>query len=104
MTSRPTTHEIRAGGPSADHGMSDVGGGCRPDVSAVVAADEIRCAHCGGPIEPRPGRRGRPPRFCCPAHKEAARLRRERGLPERYPRQANHHGRRRLAGAEEGRP
>ena len=62
----------------------------------VVAADGIRCAHCGRPIQAARDRRGLRRRFCCPAHREAARLRRERGLPENHPTEPNHHGRRRL--------
>jgi hypothetical protein len=55
------------------------------------------CAHCGRPIPPRISDEmreqvarvhlvlpapGRAPRFCSPAHRERARLRRQRGLPE----------------------
>lgn len=65
-------------------------------VLAVVAADAIRCAHCGVPLPAATDRRGLRRRFCGPAHREAARLRRERGLPEDYPLQPNRHGRRRL--------
>lgn len=64
---------------------------------AVVAPDALRCDHCGRAFVPASRRRGSPPRFCCPAHREAARLRRERGLPEDHPVEPNRHGRRRLA-------
>jgi hypothetical protein len=66
---------------------------------AVVAPDALRCAHCGRPLPAATDGRGRRPRFCSPAHREAARLRRERGLPESYPLQPNRHGRRRLEAA-----
>jgi len=65
-------------------------------VLSVVAPDASRCDHCGGPLPPPADRRGLRRRFCRSAHCEAARLRRERGLPEDYPTQANRHGRRRL--------
>ena len=67
-------------------------------VLAVVAADGEQCAHCGAKLPITADRRGLRRRFCCHAHREAARLRRERGLPEDYPVQSNRHGRRRLGG------
>lgn len=60
-------------------------------VTAVLLPDEIegRCVHCRGPLpeplRPRSGR-GRRRRFCSHACREAARLRREQGLPESTPR------------------
>jgi hypothetical protein len=53
---------------------------------AVVAPDVSRCAHCGAELlgEERTG--GRRRRFCSPAHREAARLRRAQGLDEDAPR------------------
>jgi len=70
-----------------------------PSVSVltVVAADAFRCAHCGRAMPAPRDRRGLRRRFCCSAHREAARLRRERGLPESFPAQPNRHGRSRLA-------
>ena len=62
----------------------------------VAAAEAISCAHCGCPCLPAPDRRGLRRRFCRPAHREAVRLRRERGLPEDYPQRPNRQGRRRL--------
>jgi hypothetical protein len=59
--------------------------------------EERTCDHCGLPIPPRISAEmrsqaarvnlilpapGRAPRFCSSAHRERARLRRERGLPE----------------------
>jgi hypothetical protein len=79
--------------------------GRAPDaVPAVVAPDALICAHCGRSFAPPERRRGSPPRFCHPAHREAARLRRERGVPEDRPAEPNHHGRRQLRpGASPGR-
>jgi hypothetical protein len=81
--------------------LADTEGGYGPTrtISGIVAADvclKPRCNHCGGDLltPQRPG--GPPRRFCCPAHREAARLRRERGLPQGFGRVPNHHGRRRL--------
>jgi hypothetical protein len=62
----------------------------------VVAPDALRCAHCGSPLRPRPRRRGSRQRFCRASCREAARLRRERGLSEDRPSELNRHGRRRL--------
>jgi hypothetical protein len=64
--------------------------------TAIVAPDALRCAHCGRPVDQPSHRRGSPRRFCRPACREAARLRRERGLPEDRPREPNRHGRRRI--------
>jgi hypothetical protein len=66
--------------------------------TAVVAADDIQgsCECCGAALPPRPRGPGRPRRFCSGPCREAARLRRERGVPESTPRSDGHHGRRRL--------
>jgi hypothetical protein len=84
------------GGWSGDGAMLGAADPLSSTAAAVVAPDALRCDHCGRPFAPPARRRGSPPRFCSPTHREAARLRRERGLPESHPPEANHHGRRRL--------
>lgn len=72
-----------------------------PGAGAAIVATDVTgigmCGHCGRPLDAARPRRGLPRRFCCPAHREAARLRRERGLAEDYPmRDTRRQGRRRL--------
>ncbi|MGH7869795.1 MAG: hypothetical protein ACREP9_19725 [Candidatus Dormibacteraceae bacterium] len=65
-------------------------------VAAIVAPDEFECRHCGVRLTPsKPGQPGPRARFCSPACREAARLRREQGLLESTPR-VRPGGRRRL--------
>jgi hypothetical protein len=84
------------GGPERGWAVSTAADSASGGVPAVVAPDALTCAHCGQRFTPSERRRGSPPRFCRPAHREAARLRRERGVPEDRPAESNHHGRRRL--------
>jgi hypothetical protein len=100
---RATAADVATGGPDArpfateaDSPTQEPTPGSPAAVAGVVAPDVIRCAHCGAPIPLEGRRRGRPSRFCRPAHREAARLRREQGLDENAPK-ARPGGRRRLA-------
>ena len=82
-----------------DTEVSSVGPGPEHTVEAIVPPDETRercCAQCSRPLPPQPANAGRPRRFCGALCREAARLRRVRGVPEDLPRQPNHHGRRGL--------
>ena len=57
----------------------------RTTTAPILEADASssgRCAHCGRLLDPTLGRHGSRRRFCRPACREAARLRREQGLPE----------------------
>jgi hypothetical protein len=98
-----TAAGVPPGGWSGSGAMLDAAGRPADPAPAVVAPDALRCEHCGSAFVAPARRRGSPPRFCCPAHREAARLRRERGVPESHPPEANRHGRRplRLGGRDE---
>lgn len=73
--------------------------GSTPESGEAVVAPTTFCAVCGAEV-PRP-KRGRQGRYCSPAHRAAAALRRQRGLPENFPLvEANTHGRRRLGVAD----
>jgi hypothetical protein len=87
-----------ASGPA--HAMWDAARPAPGVATAAVAADALTCAHCLRSFSPTPRRRGSPQRFCKPKCREAARLRRERGLPEDRPIEPNRHGRRRLGAGE----
>ncbi|MGH7869810.1 MAG: hypothetical protein ACREP9_19805 [Candidatus Dormibacteraceae bacterium] len=51
--------------------------------ASIVAPDEFECRQCGLRLTPsKPGQPGPRASFCSPACREAARLRREQGLPE----------------------
>lgn len=55
-------------------------------VAAVLGAGARVCVSCGSPLPPRPAGPGRPRRTCSCACRKAPQRRRDRSLPEWWPR------------------